>query len=542
MRSLKVFVLLLVLSGAFGCGPSGPARAAVTKRVQSRISTFDVGAVIQGKRLLQPKVVERVYAVRKGNAVWPEPDDAKQIVRAIRGMEKDGLDPADYHLAAIETLMEERDKTPTADVAADLDILLTDAVAAMLDHVRYGRVRPSSLDPHWNVDPRENAPPLEEEVARIAAAPSIETAIEGAKPDHFIYRGLKGALAELRDVEAKGGWPRVPPGKAVRPGTSNPRVPAIRARLAASGELRAQGRSASTVYDPELRRAVEEFQARHRIEAKGVIDKVTVDAMNVSAGERVAQLRVNLERARWVLGGLQGDFLLVNLPAFKAYLIRGGKNVWEARTQIGEDAMQTPAFRAEMQTIVFNPDWTVPPTILAEEVLEGMRKDESYLARKELVLFDKDNQQVDASSVDWGSANADDFPYTVRQLPGEGNALGQVKFLFPNKYSIYLHDTPNKRQFESGQRTFSHGCIRLENPLELAEILLEGQGGWTSAKIAETVQSDTTVNVELRNRLPVLIVYWTVSVGANGEVRYMKDIYNLDPPVLAALGATPRRA
>ena len=541
MRTMKVFVLPLVvaLCGA-GCGPSGPARAAVTKRVQSRISSFDVGAVVQGKKLTQPKAVEQVYAARKGNAVWPEPDDAKQIVRAIRGMEKDGLDPADYHLAAIEALLQKRETAPTADVAADLDILLTDAVAAMLDHVRFGRVRPSSLDPHWNVDPREGATPLEEEVARVAAAPSIETAIEGAKPDHFIYRGLKSALSDLREIEAKGGWPQVPAGKAVKPGTSSPRVPVIRSRLVASGELGGGG-SASAVYDRALQEAVKRFQARHRIESKGVIDKATVDAMNVTAGERVAQLRVNLERARWVLGGLQSDFLLVNLPAFKAYLIRGGKNVWEARTQIGEDAMQTPAFRAEMRTIVFNPDWTVPPTILAEEVLEGMRKDESYLTRKELVVFDKDNQQVDASSVDWGSASADDFPYTIRQLPSEGNALGQVKFLFPNKYSIYLHDTPNKRLFESGERTFSHGCIRLENPLELAAILLEGQGGWTSAKIAETVQSDATENVELRNRLPVLIVYWTVSVGANGEVRYMNDIYNLDPPVVAALGATPRR-
>jgi murein L,D-transpeptidase YcbB/YkuD len=183
----------------------------------------------------------------------------------------------------------------------------------------------------------------------------------------------------------------------------------------------------------------------------------------------------------------------------------------------------------------------VPQSIIANEVVKGMQKNENYLAEKKLEVFDKDDREVDPSSIHWGSDTAENFPYTVRQAPGEGNALGRVKFLFPNKYSIYLHDTPSKVLFESDRRTFSHGCIRIENPLDLARVLLEGQDGWTSAKIADVIRTGKMENVQLEHRLPVLIVYWTVSVGLTGDVRFMRDVYSLDPPVLAALNAPPRR-
>ena len=541
MRTFRFFLLAVTLAvTASGCGESHPANAAVGESIQSRVLSLDTAA-IHGERLIEPQAVAHLYQARSSKVVWTGPKDAEQIVHAIHGLELDGLTPADYHLSAIETLLQERGKASTADLEAELDILLSDAVAGMFDHLRYGRVRPVSLDSRWNVDPREGAPPLEEDVARVAAARSVTDAIESAKTNHFIYRGLVGALAQLREIDAKGGWPAVPSGKSIPPGASDPRIPAVRARLAVTGELSGRSESSSSVYDQELQRAVEKFQATHRIDTNGVIDKTTIAAMNVSASDRVGQVRVNLERARWVLRGLQEDFVLVNLPAFKAYLIRGGKNIWEARTQIGEEAKQTPTFRADMSTVVFNPDWTVPQSIIANEVVKGMQKNQNYLAEKKLEVFDKDDREVDPSSIHWGSDTAENFPYTVRQAPGEGNALGRVKFLFPNKYSIYLHDTPSKGLFESDRRTFSHGCIRIENPLDLARVLLEGQDSWTSAKIADVIRTGKMENVQLEHPLPVLIVYWTVSVGLTGEVRFMGDVYSLDPPVLAALNAPPRR-
>lgn len=541
MRTFRFFALAVTLAvTASGCGESRPANAAVVESIQSRVPSLDTAA-IHGERLIEPQAVARFYQARASKAVWTDPKDAEQIVRAIRSLEQDGLTPGDYHLSAIEALLREREKAPTADLEAELDILMSDAVAGMFDHLRYGRVLPVSLDSRWNVDPREGAPPLEEDVARVATANSVTDGIESAKSNHFIYRGLVGALAQLREIDARGGWPVVPSGKSIPPGASDPRIPAIRARLAVTGELSGGGESGGSVYDQELQRAVEKFQTTHRIDTNGVIDKTTIVAMNVSASDCVGQVRVNLERARWVLRGLQDDFVLVNLPAFKAYLIRGGKNIWEARTQIGEEAKQTPTFRADMSTVVFNPDWTVPQSIIANEVVKGMQRNKNYLAEKNLVLLDKNDQEVDPGSIHWGSDAAESFAYTLRQPPGEGNALGRVKFLFPNKYSIYLHDTPSRQLFESDRRTFSHGCIRIENPLDLARVLLEGQDSWTSTKIADVIQAGKTENVGLKHPLPVLIVYWTVSVGLTGDVRFMGDIYNLDPPVLAALNAPPRR-
>jgi murein L,D-transpeptidase YcbB/YkuD len=534
------WVLLLLTMAApslGGCGPSVPD-SAVTKSLTTRVPELENG--IRGTRLHHPKALAKFYEARRFRRVWTDTPDMEKAVEAVRNIERDGLSPAIYHLAAIEQLLQERKEKPTAEVEADLDLLLSDAVAGMLDHVRYGRVRPVRLDPRWNVDPREGAPSVEQELQNAIAGRSIEQAIAAAKPDHFIYRGLVQSLAELRKIADQGGWPAVPAGKPIRPGKRDPRIPAIRARLAASGEL---GRSAEgdSTYDRDLVKAVVLFKQRHRIDADSIIDKATTEAMSVPVEHRIAQVRVNLERARWVLHELEPDFLLVNLPAFKTYLIRGGRNVWETRTQIGKEARQTPAFRATMRTVVFNPDWTVPPTILAEDILEGMRKGENMIAKKNLTIIGPDGEEVPPSAIDWSSASESNFPYTLRQPPGADNALGRVKFEFPNRFSIYLHDTPSRELFESDQRTFSSGCIRVENALDLAGHLLRGQAGWNAARIRRAVDEGRTQHVKLADPLQVLIVYWTVSVGASGEVRYMRDVYDLDPPVIAALDApTPR--
>jgi murein L,D-transpeptidase YcbB/YkuD len=517
-----------------GCG-AGPPTAEVSDSLRSHVAT----RAVNNERLIEPAAVDSFYRARQFRTAW-DTHDVSDIVVAIQGVSADGLTPADYHLDAIETLRKGTERLTSAKAAADLDILLTDAVAGMVDHLRYGKVKPSTLNASWNVDPRKGAPPLSEELTKVAGGGSVARAMANERPQHLIYRGLMDALARYRQQIAAGGWgDPVPDGKSIKPGGIDRRIPAIRARLRASGDLAAGSRSDSTRYDPALVKAVKAFQEAHRQDPNGVIDADLVKAMNVTAEERANQVRANLERARWVLNGLGDDFLLVNLPAFKAYLIRGGRNVWESRTQIGDEAMQTPTFRAEMKTIVLNPDWTVPPTILAEEVLPAMQRGENYLAQKKLVVLDANNQEVDPKSIDWQNATPQTFPYTLRQPPDEENALGKVKFLFPNPYSIYLHDTPARTLFNAETRTFSHGCIRIEHPLELAQLLLQGQSGWDAGRIQKTLDSGDKVDINLEHTLPVLIVYWTVSVGASG-VHTNQDIYNLDAPLLAELNARPR--
>jgi murein L,D-transpeptidase YcbB/YkuD len=526
---LSAFLFVFGIAAPQGQPPSEPLRLRVEQlHEEGRRS-------VRGVRLLEPDAVSHFFQIRNFTPAWrgAGPD---QILQAVRDAEQDGLVPRDYHLAAIEALRAAPADTPGRD--ADLQILLTDAVAALVNHVRFGKVRPVTLDRRWNVDPRAGAPPLETFVADVAAAPSALAAIESLKSTHFIYRGLKQALAAQRTAASAGPWPVVPDGPTLKPGMRNPRIAAVRKRLAATGELLPAPESDE--YDDALAVAVKRFQEHHRLTPDGSIGRATLDALNVSAATRADQIRVNLERARWVVGGLSDTFLLVNLPAFKTYLIRNGKNVWETRTQVGKAGRQTPTFRADLRYIVFNPDWTVPPTILAQDVLGAMRKGENAIEKKKLTIVDRQGKLVSPESIDWATVTPQTFPYTLRQPPGPDNALGRVKFIFPNEHAIFLHDTPSQQLFRADERTFSSGCIRAENALALAAVLLDGQDDWNGDRIQQAVDAGRTQTVFLKQPLPVLIVYWTVSVGASGELRYARDVYRLDPVVLRALNASNR--
>jgi L,D-transpeptidase YcbB len=535
-RSLsRIVVVLPMLVATWATGAQTPT---VENTIRLRIEQVRElpATTVRGSRLLQADAVARFFEARAFTPAWRLPAAAQQVLVAIGNIEQDGLTPPDYHLNAITAALDAYTKAPSPEVTADLHVLVADAAVALVDDVRYGRVRPSSLDPKWNVDPRRGTPALDHALADVARAASLDAGIEAQKPTHFIYAGLKQALAHMRSTAKAGGWPIVTSGTAIKPGASDPRVAVIRKRLLVAGELGSATSAADTVYSEELLGAIKSFQAHHRLTEDGVIGKATIDAMNVSAEARAQQLRVNLERARWVIAGLSDTFVLVNLPAFKVYLIRDRKNVWEARTQIGRAARQTPTFRADMKYLVLNPDWTVPPTILAQDVLEGMRKKQDTIARKRLTILDQQGRVVDPASIDWQNATRGNFRYTLRQPPGPDNALGRIKFIFPNQHSIFLHDTPSRDLFSSDQRTFSSGCIRVDHPLDLAALLLEGQDGWTRTRIQERVDSEESQTVFLTTPLPVVIVYWTVSVGASGELRFAKDVYGLDPAVLRALG------
>jgi len=505
----------------------------VAERIRIRVPGLEAGSLtIRGERLWQPRALGRFYRAHPGPA-WGG-RDAEDIVQAIHNIDRDGLNPFDYHLKAIETMTDQASGNP--ELQGDLDILLSDAVAAMTDHVRYGRVRPVTLNAAWNVDPRQGAPPVEQRLAQIASASDVGAAIEAQRPDHFIYKGLVRTLAQLRDQAERGDWPRVAQGPSIKPGQRSDRIPDVRRRLEASGDL-SGGSGDPRFYDPALVLAVKRFQDGHRLPPDGVIGNGTVAALNVGIRGRIDQVRANLERARWVLNDLSDEFLLVNVPAYKAYLIRGRRPIWEARTQVGDESLKTPTFRSTMQTVVFNPDWTLPTSIARYEVLDAMRNGDNVLMKMGLHVYDKSGREVHPASVNW-DAPPERFNYTLRQLPGARNPLGRVKFLFPNRYQIYLHDTPNKQLFAAKDRTFSHGCIRIENALQLADLLLRDQMG--SSGVQAALAGGRTKNVALENPIPVLIVYWTVSVGLSGKVHFASDIYGYDPPLVAALNSGNR--
>jgi murein L,D-transpeptidase YcbB/YkuD len=480
-------------------------------------------------------VLPALYARREFARAWTDPEASAQLLRAIREVEADGLDPQDYLLAPLEAVEAELARgSVTRDVHVDRDLLLTDALARLLYHLIFGKVDPHDLDPQWNfsrsVHRGEPAAFLQE----IIASKDVYGAIEREKPDHEMYRDLKAELARQRALASRGGWTEVPAGPRLEPGGRAARAAALRARLVVSGDLGEAGSGDAELFDPALEAGLRAFQARHGLESDGVLGPATLAALNVPIDERIAQIRLNLERGRWLLHDLEPTFVVVNIAGFRVFFLRDDRLVWSARAQVGKPFRKTPIFRSKLEYLVLNPTWTVPPGILANDVIPAQRRDPGYLARKHIEVIDRAGHVVPPGSVDWGRG-ARGFPYTLRQAPGPGNSLGLVKFMFPNAYAVYLHDTPSKSLFEKRERAFSSGCIRVENPLELAALLLEGQGSWDRAAIDAALETGKTRTLTLAKPIPVLLAYWTAWVDRDGVLQLRRDVYGRDAALEQAL-------
>ena len=296
-------------------------------------------------------------------------------------------------------------------------------------------------------------------------------------------------------------------------------------------------------FDADLGEAVRRFQSRHGLVADGLVGASTLQVLNVTPAERIDQIRINLERARWLREELASadDFVIVNIAGFYVRLFEGGQARWESRVIVGTEYDQTPIFAADMKYLVFNPTWSVPRSIIREEMIPDMKNNPAYLSAGNYQLLDAAGRAVSPASVDWSSIGPDNFPYGIVQQPGPDNALGRVKFMLPNEHAVYLHDTPGQELFARTGRTFSHGCVRTENPLEFAARLLADQAEWSAAAIDNLVASGETSTVFLSEPLRVFILYWTAEPAAEGGVRFYEDVYGRDAAVLEALNA-PFRA
>jgi murein L,D-transpeptidase YcbB/YkuD len=267
----------------------------------------------------------------------------------------------------------------------------------------------------------------------------------------------------------------------------------------------------------------------------GVVGKDTLAALNVPVETRIQQIRINLERARWILHDLDAHAVVVNVAGFMAYVTEGEEVTWMTRVQVGKPYHMTPLFRDEVSYIEINPTWTVPYSISSKELLPKIKKDPDYLADRNMIVLDRNGKQVDPAGIDWNSLSANRFPYTLRQQPGPDNALGRIKFMFPNEHAVYLHDTPSKSLFERDYRVFSHGCIRVQNPYLLAQILLDDNEKWSVEKIEAAVDSRVTQRIVLDRKIPIYLTYWTAAVDDDLEVNFSRDPYNRDGRVLAGL-------
>ena len=491
-----------------------------------------------GESISAIKVIPAFYDNREYSPAWGA-DNIGDLLDSINDIENDGLNPRDYHYQLIIGLMEEIVENGQKDPEkyALFDIFLTDSLLRLTYHILVGKVDPERLDPNWNLAKDINQSHPEDTLQRILDTHNIPSFIEGLKPDHFYYKRMKKALAYYRDLKQKGGWNFISQGSALKPGMSGDSVIGLRKRLLVTGDLVNNSPADERFFDRVLEEGIKAFQRRHGLIDDGVVGANTINALNVPVEERVDQIRVNLERSRWVLQNLPSYFLVVNIAGFTVFLVKNGEPVWTSKVIVGKKYRKTPVFKAKMKYIDFNPTWTIPPTILRNDMLPSVKKDKGYLMEQRIRVLDQNGKEIPQNTINWSKYSGRNFPYILRQDPGPDNALGLVKFMFPNKHFVYLHDTPSKSLFEMDMRTFSSGCIRVENPFELAELLLNDNENWNRDSINKVIDQEKTRTVNLKKQIPVLVLYWTSRVDEDGKVEFLPDVYKRDIAILRELDA-----
>jgi murein L,D-transpeptidase YcbB/YkuD len=532
LKRRAALVILTVICSAASGQEAGVA-IALRERVE-RLTT--VGSIdIEGAALGREDILPEFYARRAYRPAWTDPARVRELLDLLATAPEHGLAPEDFFLSRLRALTA---AAGDAGQQADADLLLTEALIRYGYQRRFGKVNPQEMEPAWNFRRgfAHGADPVDILDAAITA-PSLAAFIDARIPAGSWYRRLQQALAHYRGIAASGGWPEVPAGAALRPGERDERVSVLRERLRIEGDLAAGSTPADTeasvFFDDALAAAVRSFQARHGLDVDGVPGAATLAALNVPAPTRVDQIRMSLERLRWLTGDMPDTYVAVNVAGFHVAFVRDNRLVWTGRAVVGRAARQTPICRGAMTYVELNPTWTVPPTILREDVLPKLKSDPGYLQRENMTVLDRNGRAVDPHTVDWNRYRSS-VPYTLRQEPGPANALGRIKLMFPNKHAVYLHDTPARALFAKAERTFSSGCIRVEDPLALAELVLDSPQ-WNRAALEQGIAAGKTRRIDLAKPVPVLLVYLTATTDPDGVTRFFSDVYDRDAALMRAL-------
>ena len=535
---VRFFVVLLCLLPVTVSAASEGSDDAVRELLRLKVENSGFGC--RGEMVCGTELLPALYSEGDFAPLWTE-SRAGELVAELANAGREGLRPNDYHYEILVELLNSFPRTgEDATHRADLDILLTDAFLLYGSHLLAGRVDPETVHPDWV--PASRTKDLRQALQR-ALAQGVTQELNVLRPPHAGYAAMRDALARYRKFADEGGWPELPAGPSLRAGDVVFGIGILRTRLAIEGDytgIPAEG--ANERYDEELKRAVIRFQARNGLVQDGVVGPATRKALNVSAAERVRQLEVNLERWRWIAAELGDRYVLVNIADFSLELVDNGTVAMEMPVVVGKNYRQTPVFSKKIQYMVFNPYWNVPHKLAAEDILTKVKRNPEYLQQQGFEVFDswsRDAAPLDPETIDWEAVTPGSFPYRLRQKPGASNALGRVKFMFPNRFAVYLHDTPSKRLFSRPVRNFSSGCIRVQKPVELAAYLLRDQPGWSEEKIRELIESQEQKSVSLKRLVPVHLQYWTAWVGEDGTVNFRKDIYGRDQILEAALRKRP---
>jgi murein L,D-transpeptidase YcbB/YkuD len=465
------------------------------------------------------------------------------LIQTIMEADHEGLCSETYHQNDILTLLTDikfsrLSDTPEPSKLAKLDVLLTDAFFSYAFHLSQGIIDPYFNKLNWYIKiPKKK---LGEIIQTVLYDGKMDGFVRALQPHHSGYLRLKQALLRYQKIKKSGGWHKVPAGEKLRKGDHGTRIGVLRSRLIISGDMIASANSNRDYFDEVLEDGVKRFQARQGLKVDGIVGSKTLLALNVSVGDRIRQIRLNMERWRWLPQDLENPHIIVNTADFKLNVVENERIITSMRAIVGKIKRPTPVFSRKINYIELNPYWNIPHTIALNDILPCIKKDPDYLSDHRIRVFEnweEDAMELNPYSIDWASITKKNFAYKFRQDPAESNALGRVKFIFPNEFSIYLHDTPARNLFNTTRRAYSSGCIRIEQPMELAAYLLQNNPKWSLKRLVAAVNRKKNRTILLSDPIRIYILYWTVWVDKDGMINFRDDIYGMDRQLNTAFNA-----
>jgi L,D-transpeptidase YcbB len=523
------YLFILALLPVFFACEESPSQYEITEAIQSQLGSFESDSLLI-----------KTYQSRSEKPLWVKKGglqaSGRKYLEALDEVVFDGLEKIHYLNDSLTNLITNAEDSAEPELLANLDIAISRSFLLLASHLHTGRINPEKLDIEWEMDLKEPTEDYIEIMLSVANGQSPKKAFDQLRPENEQYAGLRKQLKTLleRQDSAPGDVPAI--SDKIEVGKKHSAIPAIRRKLA-FWEMAGTESLDLEEYTPELEGQVKAYQKKHGLNEDGIIGAGFLEAINYSLEDLITKTKVNLERWRWLpdYSDSDKDKVIVNIPDFQLFYLQNDDTVLVSRVVVGKEYRQTPVFKSTMTYMVFSPTWTLPETILWEDAIPSIQKNPGYLAANEMKLLDYNGKEVDHKQIKWDRLeDKKDFPYMIRQSPGTKNPLGQVKFMFPNDYSIYIHDSPAKSLFSREERMFSSGCIRMEKPKELAALLLEEMEDWDKSKIDSSMNLEEEKNVNLKHAVDVWILYMTIW-EQGGSLAVREDIYNMDKEVAKAL-------
>lgn len=477
---------------------------------------------------LKDSDVLEFYRERKYKLLWSNQkgrlDRASDLLHVIIQAKDEGLEPADYFLEELNKYWD----SSGLDESVQLDLLLSAALYGYSNEVYSGRLDTNYLDPDWHI--KSGSLDISRLFADVARKSSIGNLLKELPPQHDGYQSLKRYLYQFRELAQQGGWLSLEWGPVLERGVQHEQVVLLRWRLKVTGDLAVDPFPSMDIFDRRLEEAVKRYQQRYGLEVDGKVGPQTRRSLNIKVSERIGQIRINMERWRWLPRKLGKRYVMVNMTGFELYIIENDSMVLSMPVIIGHSLRSTPTFSGLINYMEYNPYWTIPRTLVLEDIIPRQLRDPSYLSRESIKVYKGwgNAKEIDPKTVDWSNLDANHFPYWLRQEPGPKNALGTVKFMFSNPYAVYLHGTPDRHLFDRVVRAFSSGCIRVKDPVRLAAFLLNDGSLQKEEEVLTSIHLEINQRVALPIAVPIYLVYWTAWVDQDGEMHFGQDVYGRD--------------